>query len=89
MYHITQYTQCSQKIGRPGGSQYQQKRKWLAKKEVTAMTSSYKTKQLIKLYFVFRYVTQHDVTCVTGIYIHSVHHSFSMGYITSTIHNHA
>ena len=30
--------------GRLGGSQYQQKRKWSAKKEVTATTSSYKTK---------------------------------------------
>ena len=27
-----------------GGSQYQQKRKWLVKKKVTAMTSSYKTR---------------------------------------------
>ena len=31
--------------GRLGGSQYQQKRKQLAKKEITATTSSYKTKQ--------------------------------------------
>ena len=39
----TIYTALTGK-GRPGGSQYQQKRKRSAKKEVTAMTSSYKMK---------------------------------------------
>ena len=39
----TIYTALTGK-GRLGGSQYQQKRKWLAKREVTAMTSSYNTK---------------------------------------------
>ena len=41
--HNTIYTALTGK-GRPGGSQYQQKRKQLTKKEVTATTSSYKTK---------------------------------------------
>ena len=41
--HNTIYTALTGK-GRLGGSQYQQKRKQSAKKEVTATTSSYKTK---------------------------------------------
>ena len=40
--HNTIYTALTGK-GRPGGSQYQQKRKWSAKQEATATTSSHKT----------------------------------------------
>ena len=39
--HNTIYTALTGK-GRPGGSQYQQKRKWSAKQEATAMTTSHK-----------------------------------------------
>ena len=38
--HNTVYTVLTGK-GRPGGSQYQQKRKWLAKKEATTTASSH------------------------------------------------
>ena len=81
--HNTVYMALTGK-GRPGGSQYQQKRKRSAKQEPQLQCPHIKL-LIIKFYFICRYTAYHDVICVTRIYIFHGKCSVSVGYTTMTL----
>ena len=70
--------------GRPGGSQYQQKRKRSSKQETIATSSCQRLNNKVLLYC--RYTIYHDDLCIEWTCVFLWKYSFSMGYATTSLY---